>query len=367
MNLDFYMPARIISGRDCVIKNAALFSSFGKKAMIVTGGSSAKKSGALDDCFSALRQNEIEYTVFDGIEPNPTTVSCHKAGAESAAFGADFIIGIGGGSVLDAAKAVALFAADPSLGHLDLFSRAIPCRHLPVVLIGTSAGTGSEVTGVSVLTNPETGRKKSISGADCYADAACCDYKYTMSLPYDQTVSTSLDAFCHAFEAYVASSANDLTDSFAEKAFALLKVSLLSCYSVPLTDKIREDLYLASIYAGLAINNAGTDYPHTVGYYLTENFGIPHGKACAAFEPSLVLRTEKYNPEKLSSALSVLGCDKDTLINCLRKSAGVNIKIEKKDADAIAQRWSAGVKNFDRSPGGFTVRDAAEVLASIHD
>lgn len=365
MNIDYFMPTKIISGKNCVKDNSSVFASFGKKCLIVTGGRSAKLSGALDDCLAALADADCKYSIFSGIEPNPSAKTCMEAGKIAKEQAADFIVGIGGGSVLDAAKAVALFACTDCSDHMLLYSRSIPSQHLPVVLIGTTAGTGSEVTGVSVMTNPDTGRKKSISGPDCYADVSFCDYLYTCSLPHSVTVSTALDAFSHALEAYLASSCNEITAAFSFKAIDIL-TSFIKCnFDCAMDENARENLYLASIYAGLAINKAGTDFPHTVGYYLTENYNVAHGNACAVFCPVLLDRAEKYCPEKLGAIEELMGLKKNGIASLVRNAAAVDVKIGREEAYAVAERWRAGVKNFDRSPGGFTVEDAAEALISF--
>ena len=199
MIYDSFMPARIFSGAGCLRAHADALLLLGKKCLIVTGGSSAKKSGALFDASAVLDELKIEYGVFDKIGENPLTRSCHDAGAAARGLGAEFIIGIGGGSPLDAAKAVAIYASNEELSPSDIYLRKYKNAPLPVVLIGTTSGTGSEVTGVSVLTNSDTGYKKSISGPDCYSVISFCDYKYTCSMPMSVTVSTALDAFCHAW------------------------------------------------------------------------------------------------------------------------------------------------------------------------
>ena len=365
ISLASYMPARIVCGKNCVRENASLLASLGNKCLIVTGGSGAEKSGALADCMAALESVGVAYERYGKIEPNPTAESCLEAGALARETGADFIVGVGGGSAQDAAKAVAIFAANPSMTVADIYTRTIPAKRLPVALIGTTAGTGSEVTGVSVLTGGATGRKKSISGPDCYAAVSFCDYRYTLSVPFDTTVSTALDAYCHAVEAYLASSCNDLVALYALKAVGLLCGFVGAPEEAALTEATREALYIGSLYAGLAINVAGTDFPHTVGYYLTETYGVPHGKACAVFMPVLIERAKKYCPEKLGAIEEITGCEATEFAMKIKRAAAVDVAIGREEAEAAAQRWSAGVKNFDRSPGGFTVEDAVNALVSI--
>lgn len=364
--MDSYMPVKIISGKDCVLKKGSCIKSYGKKCLIVTGKNSAVKSGALNDVKTLLASNEIEYRVFDEIQPNPETLTCQQAGKCAKEFGADFIFGVGGGSVLDASKAVAIFAANDIEYHADIYNRCVPAAHLPVILLGTTAGTGSEVTGVSVLTNSDNGIKKSISGPDCYADISFCDYKYTITATVATRITTALDAFCHASEALVASSANDLSETYSLKAISLLKDFILSdkLYG-ELSEKEAESLYIASLYAGLAINIAGTCFPHTVGYYITENHGVPHGKACAVLFPALLCRTKKYCSGKSEAILECMNTDFDSLIFAVRKLSAIDVKVPEAEIDIISLRWQNGVKNFERTPGGFSYEEAAAALKEI--
>lgn len=363
MMLDSYMPAKIISGRGCVNKNSSVFARFGRRCLIVTGGSSAKKCGALYDCISALQKENICYDIFSEIEPNPKTSTCFNAGKKARDFKADFIVGIGGGSPMDAAKAVAIYAACPEMGEDDIYLRTVPSKALPVILIGTTAGTGSEVTGVSVLTRASSGKKKSISGEDCYAKVSFCDYGYTLNIPEDITLSTALDSFSHAFESIMANSSNELSFLYAERAIALLKNYILSLGAgCCLSENEREKLYTASVFAGLAINISGTCFPHTVGYYLTEKYDIPHGKACIAFIPEMIKRAKKYCPEKIGAVENILGVSADEIIKIIGKTVCFNVIISKEEAASACKAFSGGIKNFDRSPGGFTAEDAFAAL-----
>lgn len=369
MEFDFYMPAKTVSGRDAVLKNSALLKEFGKKCLLVTGGLSARVSGALDDIQEALQKEGISHERYDGIGPNPLISSCHAAGARARDSGADFIIGIGGGSPLDAAKAVAIYAANPDLQPADIYKRVYSNSPLPVVLIGTTAGTGSEVTGVSVLTVDETGRKKSIIGADCYAKLVYADSKYTYSVPYDITVSTALDAFSHGVEAWFTPKCEGLSKNFAQKGITMLWAALKILHKTEeLPSKaIRNELYYGSLYTGLAINTCGTAFPHPLGYILTENYGVPHGKACAVFLPSFLERAHKFEPKKLTELLVWLGCDLAGLNKIITELTGLpRIHITKDQAARYAERWfTEAPKNFTSSPGGLTAKDAEELLSKL--
>lgn len=365
MNINFYMPVRVYSGKNCLNDNYSQLLKMGWRCFIVSGKTSARLSGALDDVLEIFCKHGISYQIFNEIESNPLTSTCKKAGELARAFEADYILGIGGGSVLDATKAVALFCENPFWKHSDIYERTVPSFHKPVALIGTTAGTGSEVTGVSVLTNSETGIKKSISGLDCYADIAFCDYTYTLSALNDVRISTALDAFCHAVEAYLSNADNETVNIFSLNAISLLAPYILNKNFNEHSENDFEKIYIASIYAGYAINTAGTLFPHTVGYYLTESHNIPHGKACAVFMPTLLERAKKYCPEKLGTILSTLNCELDCLVSEVNSLCSVDVSYSEEDAAEVSLRWINGVKNFDRSPGGFSYKDAEQALKSL--
>ena len=369
MLFDLFMPAHVVSGTDAVAKNAALLKAFGRRCLLVTGGNSAHASGALEDTINALDAQGIGYAVFDGIGPNPLISACHKAGEAARDCGAEFLIGIGGGSPLDATKAVAIYAANADLTAEAIYKREYEHPPLPVVLIGTTAGTGSEVTSVAVLTDDASGRKKSILGPDCYARLVFADPAYTHSVPYDTTVSTALDALSHAAESWFMDRCVGITELFAAKGLPMLWEALgvlESSRTLP-TSAVREQLYYGSLYAGLVINVCGTAFPHPLGYVLTEDFGVPHGKACAAFLPAYFERARRHTPERFAQFLALLNTDDQTLLDRVRALTALPpIGMTREQAQRFAERWSAGIPaNFTKSPGGLTADEAAQLLAAL--
>ena len=368
MTENIYIPVKVIYGKNAVNENSSVLSELGGTCLVLTGGNSAKKSGALDDALSALEKCKIRYDIFDKISANPLLSVCHSAGEAARRINADFILGIGGGSALDSAKATAIFAANQNLSPNDIYKRVYDNTPVKVALIGTTAGTGSEVTGVSVLTNDETGRKKSISGADCYAAVSFCDYTYTCSVPYDITVSTALDAFAHAIEGYFTPKSTGIIDLWAEKCIPEIYNALCVMYetkTVP-NDKLREILYRGSLYAGLVINTCGTAFPHPLGYVLTENYGVPHGKACAAFFSAFFDRALKYSSSKAEKLCSLCCAESDEIIEVVSKLANIKIHISEEEAEKYSLRWAENVpKNFISSPGSLTREEAKSILMSL--
>ncbi len=365
MDFNFNIPINVISGKNCVTENSSLMKKFGSKCIIVTGGSSAEKSGALGDILSALRKENIESTVYSKIGPNPRLDHCYEAGKIAIDFGADFVIGIGGGSPLDAAKAVAVYAANPDLDIFEIYSVTERNKALPIVLVGTTAGTGSEVGRVSVLTNHETGRKKSIAYNDCYPTLTYADPKYTHSMPYAITVSTALDALAHALEGYMSSKCTDIPTLFGEKAIDLIWKGLVYLYETKENpdEKMREALYYGSLYAGITLAYCGTAFPHPLGYILTENYDIPHGRACTAFMSEFFDRSLKFEKEKAEKVLSIVGVTAVEFKKIIEELTALHeIKMTEEEIENYCSRFDTIPNNFKFSPGGFTKEDAVRIF-----
>ena len=225
MNYEYLMPTRVIFGRICIARHGALFGAFGKKALLVTGASSAKENGAQKDVTDALKAAGADYLVFDKVMSNPT-IPCVYAGAAAAREqGADFIVAIGGGSPMDAGKAIALLAAQ-DVAPEDLFSGNYQHKVLPTVFVPTTAGTGSEVTQYSILTDDAAQSKTSISSPLIFPALAFEDAKYTERLPVRTTVYTAVDALSHLAEGMLSSRASPLSDTLAETGTRLSAVCL---------------------------------------------------------------------------------------------------------------------------------------------
>ena len=359
---DFYMPVNILGGENSLTKNKSIFKELGKKCLIVTGKTSAKKSGALDDVINVFNELNIEYEIYDKITENPLTVDCYAGGKVARETGADFVLGIGGGSPLDAAKAICVYANNDHIVNDDIYTAQVKNSPLPLVLIGTTSGTGSEVSGVSVLTR-KNGRKQSIGGKNYYARYVIADPKYTYSMPFSTTVSTALDALCHAVESMFSPRAD-----FLSKQFALLSAEIL----YPLLDKIsktrtlpdeeeRNALYYASLYAGFTLNKGGTGFPHGMGYALTEDFNVPHGLACAVFLPAYLKEAEKADTELFNKLMAVMNTDLQSVENMFKQFCSFDFNIKDEQIAEYVSRWET-LKNFKNSPTDFNHIDAGKLV-----
>ncbi|MBQ8208941.1 MAG: iron-containing alcohol dehydrogenase [Clostridia bacterium] len=332
MYLNINFPTQIVSGIDCVSKSGALITKLGaKKAFIVTGKSGAKKSGALDDVTNLLVLLGMEYEIFDEISENPPLLVSHRAGRICREKSCDLIIGIGGGSALDASKAVAVFAAN-DIEPMDSYNPEKCKGALPIIAIPTTAGTGSEANSYAVMTLPTGEQKKTIKYPFTYPKLALVDPKYTYSLDKEYTISTALDAFAHAIESYLSPNSTLFSEQYALFAAKNI-IEILKERPDTFSEEAREKLAYASCAAGAAISVTGTGFPHPMGYSLTLLDGIPHGMACAVFEGEYIalnMKTEK-GKAKLNVFFSLLGTSETELSELLTSLANIKFSFTEEE------------------------------------
>lgn len=321
---NFFVPTDIRFGRGAVAESADVFSDF-KRAYIVTGPRSGRASGALHDVTQALQKAGVLYRVFEGISNNPTVEQCLEQGLCAREFGADVIMGIGGGSPLDAAKAVAVFAKN-DISPERLFTYGYPNGILPIIAVPTTSGTGSEVTPWSVLTRHDKRTKCSFGGAGTFPKYALIDPKYTDSLSPDTTRNTAMDAFTHCLESIISIKATPITDSLNIHALKLFSKCMdqleRGCF-----DDIRDTLMLVSMMGGLTISQTGTTVMHSMGYPLTYFHGIPHGAANSYVLPAYLSAVKTHRAERLDIALDALGMDCEALASYARRNFPFEIKL----------------------------------------
>jgi len=343
-------------GNNIILKHSDLFK-LGNKALIVTGKSSAVKSGALDDVLNVLKKQNVEYIIYDEIKQNPSVSSCIQA--SKLGKDCDFVIGIGGGSPLDATKAIAIFIPNQDLTEEELYSKSWDNKPLDFMLVGTTAGTGSEVTKVAVLTDSNN-KKHSLNDNCMYAKYAFGDPKYTLTLDKDFTISTGIDAICHATESFFSNKATDESREYSIKAIKSIFPILISKNN-NLTIKEREILYRGSIDAGYAINITGTTFGHNVGYYLTEEYNLPHGIACAIFLSDVIDYQIKNNNDyanKFFKSINLTVSEFKDITTILPKT---NITMSLKQIESILPRWmnNGSVKN---TYGEMNIEDIKNIL-----
>lgn len=357
MNYNHYMPTEIISGSGAVKNNASVFS-LGKCCLIVTGRNSAKACGALDDVTEQLESLGIRYEIYDRITENPLVSVCFEGGKRASEIGADFIVGIGGGSPLDAAKAIAAYGANPQMSSMDIYGE-MKNTPLPIIAIPTTAGTGSEVNYYSVLTVDGKNVKKTYKSKYSYPKYAILDPRYTESLGLDYTISTALDAFCHCIEAYLSPKANEISKMFgisgAKKLYRIIGELSELCDGDGVIEAMkgyRYDLLTAACAGGITINAAGTGFNHPLGYNLTLYKGIPHGRACGAFMGEYVTYNSRHPEGKRlldEFAFLVCGDIAEVVAANIVKWSAVDVKLTSEEIELyVGNVKDAG--NYANSP-----------------
>ncbi|HAT4244878.1 TPA: iron-containing alcohol dehydrogenase [Clostridium perfringens] len=285
----FTLPRDIYHGKDSL---EVLKSLEGKKAFIVIGGGSMKRFGFLDKVLSYLKEANMETKVFEGVEPDPSVETVMKGAKEMEAFEPDWIVSIGGGSPIDAAKAMWIFYEYPDF----TFEKAIVPFGLPklrrkakFVAIPSTSGTATEVTAFSVITDYKAKIKYPLADFEITPDIAIVDPSLAETMPEKLVAHTGMDALTHAIEAYTASLRSNFTDPLALKAIEMVNMHLVNSYKGDM--EARGEMHEAQCLAGMAFSNALLGIVHSMAHKVGAVFHIPHGCANAIFLPYVI----KYN------------------------------------------------------------------------
>lgn len=302
------MPTKVFFEQDSVKNHAEELKKLGTKAMIVTGKHSSRINGSLSDVEAALKSNGQDYVIFDEIEENPSVETVAKAASKAVEEEVDFFVAVGGGSPMDASKAISLLSKNPDAipDAEERLYDAAPMAAYPVAAVPTTSGTGSEVTQYAILTLHKSHTKKSIAHK-LFADVALIDYTYLKTSSYSGLVSTCVDALAHLIESYLNTNANPCNRMYSAEGLRLWgrTKDALQSGGDALNDEVYENFMHASMVAGMAIAHTGTSLPHGLSYPVTYEMGIPHGKAVGFFLPGFLREYEDQT--EVSAVLELLG------------------------------------------------------------
>ena len=358
MDNGFYMPVRLVSGDNCVRKNAQLFAAFGKTALIVCGKSAAS-NGALKDVRAALESNRQNASVFDEIPQNPGTETVVRGAVAARTVCADFIVAIGGGSPMDAAKAIAMLACQDA--PEGIFDHKITPDVLPMIHVPTTAGTGSEVTPYAVITRDDLQTKQSISAPYLFPRIAFLDARYTATMPQEVTVNTALDALSHAVEGMLSVRSGEISDFYAERSISLLMGEYDNLLAGTYSMETRKNLLFGSTLAGMVIANTGTTPVHGMGYSLTYFCGVPHGRANGLLLAEFVKECEKIWQGSTRKIFNALGTDAEGFKQKLKALLGKKKKFPEGQLRDFAARASKN-RNIRNCRVPFTEQNLYNVL-----
>ena len=319
----FTLPRDLYFGRGAM-ENLKTLS--GKRAMVVVGGGSMKRFGFLDKAIAYLKEAGMEVRLFENVEPDPSVETVMKGAAAMTEFQPDWIVSMGGGSPIDAAKAMWTFYEYPDVTFEELcipFNFPTLRKKAKFCAIPSTSGTATEVTAFSVITNYQTGVKYPLADFNITPDIAIVDPELAETMPQKLVAHTGMDALTHAIEAYVSSVANPFTDPLAMKAIEMVVAYLQASYDGNM--EAREQMHYAQCLAGMAFSNALLGIVHSMAHKTGAAFStghIPHGCANAMYLPYVI----KYNAKdaraktryaEIATALKLEGKCEDCLVDAL--------------------------------------------------
>ena len=275
----FFIPKKIITGEDALAAAGDRIANMGKKALIVCGPN-VRKMAAAEKVMEELEKRETAYAVYSDITGEPTDRMIDNGARVYLEEACDFLIGIGGGSPLDAMKAIALKAVCG--GEMaDYMGVSVEAKLPPMAAVPTTAGTGSEATQFTIITDTKNDVKMLLKGESFMPDLAVVDPEFSVSAPRGVTASTGLDALTHAVEAYTSRKAQPLTDIFAVSAVRRIFQNLPEAYENGSSRNARKEMALAALEAGIAFNNATVTIVHGMSRPIGALFHVPHGTSNA--------------------------------------------------------------------------------------
>ncbi|MFC6860938.1 iron-containing alcohol dehydrogenase [Zunongwangia atlantica] len=306
----------------------------GSKAVIVTGGSSMRKSGTLDKTINYLKEAGISTAVFEGVEEDPSSATCLKGAEMMQNFQPDWIVGLGGCSAIDAAKMMWVFYEHPDADFEAMtkpFTVPTLRNKAKFIAIPSTSGTGTETTGLAVITDRDKGVKYPIVSYELTPDVAIVDGEICASMPAHVTSNTGLDALTHCVEAYVSNIDDNYADVLAKGGLQIVFDNLQEAVENPTNITARQNMHDASFMGGLAFNNAWLGIVHSLSHQVGALFGIPHGAANAIFLPNVIrynaAATNRY-PELAKAIGKETAEDLAVAIETLRASVNNNASIQ---------------------------------------
>ncbi|TRZ43156.1 iron-containing alcohol dehydrogenase [Robertkochia solimangrovi] len=281
----------------------------GQKAILVTGGSSMRKSGTIDRAITYLKAAGIESEVFEGVEEDPSSATCFKGAQAMRNFEPDWIIGLGGCSAIDAAKMMWVFYEHPD-ADFDAMTKPFSVPGLrnkaKFIAIPSTSGTGTETTGLAVITDREKGVKYPIVSYELTPDIAIVDGEICATMPAHVTSNTGLDALTHCVEAYVSNIEDNYADALAKGGLGIVFENLKEAVNNPENLKARQNMHDASFMGGLAFNNAWLGIVHSLSHQVGALYGIPHGASNAIFLPNVIRYNAKVS-DRFPDLAKVIG------------------------------------------------------------
>ncbi len=340
-------------------------------------------SGLKDKLQNLLGGKGVKITLYDKVVPEPP-IELADDGAKAAIKGkCDAVIGIGGGSAMDLAKAIAVLAANKGKAVDYLGLGKVPGPGLPKIMVPTTAGTGSEVTFTSVFVRKNLKKKEGMNSPYLFPELAVLDPLLTLSLPPHPTATTGLDALCHAIESYTSVNASPMSEMISMEAIILISENLRTCVHDGKNLEARERMLLGSLYAGLGLANAGVTAVHSLSYPLGGKYGVPHGLANTLLLPHVMSYNLPGALEKFADIAEAMGevieglsvrdaaelaveAVDNLIVDCGIYTTLEDLEIPEDDFEELAKVALTVARPLENNPRKVTMEDAIDIYRAAY-
>ena len=347
----------IVFGTNTVEELPELVKSFGERVALVYGGRSFSESGTRERLMEIFKKERLDVHEIGGVSHDPDETLVAKAVSEVRDIKPRCIVGIGGGSVIDTAKAASIIATNGGTVRDYWEGKQFTEPSIPYIAVPTTSGTGAEVTKNAVISSDDRTFKRSIRSELMVPDIALVDPSLTLSLPPRTTADTGLDALIQNLEAYTSKNSGPITDTFAHKGIELAGRYLVAAYRDPGDLEAREALSLVSLYGGITLLNAGLGLAHGLSHPIGIRFGVPHGRACALVMPKVMELNYEARKDKYDEIGMLIGGVKNgaeafsRLLDDLEVQRGLgSYGIKGEDIPTIVSESKGGSRNYNPVP-----------------
>ncbi|MCS7139374.1 MAG: iron-containing alcohol dehydrogenase [Candidatus Nezhaarchaeota archaeon] len=378
------LPSKVIVNMGSIELLGHVARNFGRRCLVVAGRQTTE-SGRLKVVEERLIDVGVDYDVYDAFPPEPTFSHAEELAEyvdnimKSKGFA--FVVGFGGGSSLDMAKVASLASVNPRPIEQYIGVERVPRKGLPLILIPTTAGSGSEVSRSIVLVKEQEEIKESIVSGNLVADVAIVDPKLTITMNPKLTAITGIDALSHAIESYMSLKANTFTDPLALEAISLISANLRRAYSNGDDLEARRAMSEAALLAGLAFSNASNCAGHAAAYSFAVRYNIPHGAACGVALPYIMRFNMLAIPERLADIAVAMGVSGELSIRELAQLAVSEVLdlltdlnmptsleelgVPQKDIVELADKMMKMTRLLEANPRKVSFNDARKILESM--
>ncbi|MGG0453805.1 iron-containing alcohol dehydrogenase [Priestia megaterium] len=312
MPFTYFMPTRVESGNRISEKTGEMIKELGAARVLIVTDKGVRAAKLLEGIEKSLEHVDLDYEIYDQVEPNPSAETIHRGLEYLKQHKSEAVLAIGGGSSIDTAKGIATMATNA--GHILDYEGVgrIKNTPIPIIVIPTTAGTGSETTNSTVVTNKETSFKLGVLSSKLFPNLAILDPSLTVRLPQEITAATGMDALTHAIESYTSKAASPVSQAFAMQAIKMIGKNLTKTYFVGTDIESREQMLVASMLAGVAFSQSRLGNVHAISHTFGGVFNIPHGIANAVLLPFVMkfnLRacTDQYKDIAIALGKNVSG------------------------------------------------------------